>query len=164
MCAKRHQQSFQTSNSSFWRQTGGAIPGRVNLTPSSGGGGAHSATGSSRHSAPHSAGFSSSSSAAAHSFNNFQESVSDAWDIEEPLTPPVKKGERVLESVHRQQHHQQQQRATPPRPVVGGGQLSAEDKRVINSAGGTVNALPPFSQNATGIKLLVILIFKSHQF
>ena len=149
MCAKRHQQSFQTSNSSFWRQTGGAIPGRVNLTPSSGGG-AHSATGSSRHSAPHSAGFSSSSSAAAHSFNNFQESVSDAWDIEEPLTPPVKKGERVLESVHRGQQH----RATPPRPAVGHGQLSAEDKRVINSVGGTVNALPPFSQNATGKKLL----------
>jgi len=83
MCAKR--QDFQTSNSSFWRQSSGAIPGRVNLSKSG---------------APPPGTKTSSSSAAAHSFNNFQESVSDAWDIEEPLTPPVKKVDRVLESVH----------------------------------------------------------------
>ena len=62
MCAKK-MEGFQTSNSSFWRQSSGAIPGRVNQTKSSGFG------------------------AAAHSFQNFQESVSDAWDIEEPMTP-----------------------------------------------------------------------------
>lgn len=62
MCAKKLD-GFQTSNSSFWRQSSGAIPGRVNQTKSSGFG------------------------AAAHSFQDFQESVSDAWDIEEPITP-----------------------------------------------------------------------------
>ena len=133
MCAKR-QQSFQTSNSSFWRQTGGAIPGRVNLTKS--GGSSTSSSSSHGHT-----GF-KSTSAAAHSFNNFQESVSDAWDIDEPLTPPVKKGERVLESVH-------QLRVTTP-PSSGGGQPVSEDKRVTGGGGASVATTPPSIQNATG--------------
>lgn len=133
MCAKR-QQSFQTSNSSFWRQTGGAIPGRVNLTKS--GGSSTSSSSSHGHT-----GF-KSTSAAAHSFNNFQESVSDAWDIDEPLTPPVKKGERVLESVH-------QLRVTTP-PSSGGGQPVADDKRVTGGGGASVATTPPSIQNATG--------------
>jgi hypothetical protein len=134
MCAKR-QQSFQTSNSSFWRQTGGAIPGRVNLTKSGGSSSRqpHSGSGTGFNSS------SSSTSAAAHSFNNFQESVSDAWDIDEPLTPPVKKGERVLESVHGQ-------RATPaPRPSAAPPPLLTEGKRVTSGA-----VSPPTLQNATG--------------
>lgn len=131
MCAKR-QQSFQTSNSSFWRQTGGAIPGRVNLTKSGG-----STSSSHGHTGFKS---SSSTSAAAHSFNNFQESVSDAWDIDEPLTPPVKKGDRVLESVH--------QRVTMP--PSSGGQSLAEDKRVSGGGGASVAASPLTIQNATG--------------
>ena len=82
MCAKKLEGSFQSStagsgNSSFWRHSNAALPGRVNQTnwsavPKRGSGGG------------------------AHSFQNFQDSVSDAWDIEEPLTPTVKKSEKLL--------------------------------------------------------------------
>ena len=57
---------FPSSSSTFWRQSSGAIPGRVNQTKSGGGGGG---------------------AAALHTFQHFQDSVSDAWDIDEPLTP-----------------------------------------------------------------------------
>jgi len=36
-----------------------------------------------------------STSAAAHTFQHFQDSVSDAWDIDEPLTPTVRKSDKV---------------------------------------------------------------------
>lgn len=77
MCAKKLD-GFSSSNSTFWRQSSGARPGRVNQTKSSAGGGGGPA-------------------AAAHSFQHFQDSVSDAWDIEEPLTPTVKKSEKLVE-------------------------------------------------------------------
>jgi len=69
MCAKRVDSGFPSSNNStFWRQSSAAIPGRVNAARRTGGGG---------------------------SFQTFQDSVSDAWDIDEPLTPTVKKSEKV---------------------------------------------------------------------
>jgi len=77
MCAKRLE-GFPASNSTFWRQTSGAIPGRVNPSKGSGAGGG---------------------SAAVHSFQNFEASVSDAWDIDEPLTPTVTKSEKVGEGL-----------------------------------------------------------------
>jgi len=52
-----------TPPSSFWRQSNSAVPGRPNQTKAT------------------------KVTAAAHSFQNFQESISDAWDIEEPVTP-----------------------------------------------------------------------------
>ena len=64
-----------SSSSTFWRQSSGAIPGRVNQTAksasASGGGGG------------------GGNSSALNTFQHFQESVSDAWDIDEPLTPTV---------------------------------------------------------------------------
>lgn len=67
--------SFPSStNSTFWRHSSAAIPGRVNAARRSRGGG----------------------SGGAHSFQHFQDSVSDAWDIDEPLTPTVKKSEKVV--------------------------------------------------------------------
>jgi len=57
-----------STNSTFWREVAGARPGRVS-------------GGSLAVQAPR------SGQAAAHTFQDFQESVSDAWDIEEPLTP-----------------------------------------------------------------------------
>ena len=154
MCAKRQPQSFQTSNSSFWRQTGGAIPGRVNLAKTGGvvgGGNAGVRAGG--------GGGASKSSAAAHSFNNFQESVSDAWDIEEPLTPPVKKVERVLESVH--QHRVSTTQPPAISDLVGTGTAaaitplqSADENKVTTGGGGGgaagIAALSISGQNSTG--------------
>jgi len=60
--------STGSTSSTFWREVSGARPGRV-----SGGPLAVQAPRSDR--------------AAAHTFQDFQASVSDAWDIDEPLTP-----------------------------------------------------------------------------
>jgi len=68
--------STSTSSSSFWRD-GGARPGRVAGGGAKRGGGG----GASRQTGP------TSSNVPAHTFHDFQASVSDAWDIEEPLTP-----------------------------------------------------------------------------
>lgn len=80
MCAKKCD-GFPSSNSTFWRQSSGAIPGRVNQTKCSAGGGG------------------GGTAAAAHSFQHFQDSVSDAWDIEEPITPTVKKSDKLPEEI-----------------------------------------------------------------
>lgn len=68
--------SSASSSSSFWRD-GGARPGRVSGGGAKRGGGG----GGSRQTGP------TGSGVPAHTFHDFQESVSDAWDIEEPLTP-----------------------------------------------------------------------------
>ena len=58
------------AGSTFWRQSSSAIPGRVKSGGRRFGGPAPSAA--------------VSAGAAAHSFEHFQDSVSDAWEIEEP--------------------------------------------------------------------------------
>jgi len=63
MSSRKYEKAGPPSNSSFWKQSSGAVPGRPNQTKQT------------------------KVTAAAHSFQNFQESISDAWDIDEPVTP-----------------------------------------------------------------------------
>ena len=74
----------QQTGSTFWRQSSSAIPGRVNLK--SGRVNAASAAPSQVVSAAATRG----GGGAAHSFQHFQDSVSDAWEIEE--SPPAESG------------------------------------------------------------------------
>ena len=60
------------AGSTFWRQSSSAIPGRVK-------------SGGRRFGGPVPAAV--SAGAASHSFEHFQDSVSDAWEIEEPPSP-----------------------------------------------------------------------------
>lgn len=100
------------TGSTFWREVGGARPGRV------AGGSAARVPGS-------------SVARTGSSFQSFQASVSDAWDIEEPLTPTVGSGTPVsqdgtknvpppnLTPVHTQQINHHATRRSPGRTTVG---------------------------------------------
>jgi hypothetical protein len=88
MAARKQETLSQetAAGSTFWRQSSSAIPGRVN--PAKSGGGGRLAVASM---GPLAAATSVSrgGGGAAHSFEHFQHSVSDAWEIDEPPSPQV---------------------------------------------------------------------------
>ena len=84
---KQETLNHETAGSTFWRQSSSAIPGRVKSGGRFGAAAAATAPGNAAVSIATSRG----GGGAAHSFQHFQDSVSDAWEIEESASDAVGK-------------------------------------------------------------------------